>query len=144
MLLTMSHPPPTIELPPSANNLCGGSVSYTAMMCVALLQNWVLRSQSCEYVLVYNFTHMHEISHRSDFFTCSCRVNIWDPAVCWTVLLPSAVIRVGFPIFPIPTGRSDSKSLNSSLFEVMISSKNEPVFVRYLSDLTLQIVLDGL
>jgi len=35
---------------------------------------------------------------------------------------------------------SDSQSLNTSLLEVMISSKNERVFIRDLSDLTLQII----
>ena len=39
---------------------------------------------------------------------------------------------------------SDPKSLNTSLLEVMISSKNERVFIRDLSDLTLQIVFDAL
>jgi hypothetical protein len=38
---------------------------------------------------------------------------------------------------------SDTKSLNTSLLEVMISSKNERVFIRDLSDLTLQIVFDA-
>jgi len=38
---------------------------------------------------------------------------------------------------------SDTQSLYSSLHEVMISSKNEGVFIRNLSDLTLQIILDA-
>jgi hypothetical protein len=38
---------------------------------------------------------------------------------------------------------SDTKSLNTSLLEVMISSKNELVFIRDLSDLTLQIIFDA-
>jgi len=38
---------------------------------------------------------------------------------------------------------SDSKSLNTSLLEVLISSKNECVFIRDLSDLTLQIIFDA-
>jgi len=38
---------------------------------------------------------------------------------------------------------SDTQSLNTSLLEVMISSKNECVFNRDLSDLTLQIILDA-
>jgi len=37
---------------------------------------------------------------------------------------------------------SDSKSLNTSLLEFMISSKNEPVFICNLSDLTLQMIFD--
>jgi len=39
---------------------------------------------------------------------------------------------------------SDSKSLNTSLQKVLISSKNECVFIRNLSDLTLQIMFDAL
>jgi len=38
---------------------------------------------------------------------------------------------------------SDSQSLNTSMLEVMISSKNERVFIRDLSDLTLKIVFDA-
>jgi hypothetical protein len=38
---------------------------------------------------------------------------------------------------------SDTQSLNTSLLEVMISSKNERVFIRDLSDLILQIILDA-
>jgi len=38
---------------------------------------------------------------------------------------------------------SDTQSLNTSLLEVMIFSKNERVFIRDLSDLTLQIIFDA-
>jgi len=38
---------------------------------------------------------------------------------------------------------SDTQSLNTSLLEVMISSKNARVFIRDLSDLTLQIIFDA-
>jgi len=38
---------------------------------------------------------------------------------------------------------SDSKSLNTSLLEVMISSKNEHVFIRDLSGHILQIIFDA-
>ena len=38
---------------------------------------------------------------------------------------------------------SDTQSLNTSLLEVMITSKNERVFIRDLSDLTLQIIFDA-
>jgi len=63
------------------------------------------------------------MSHRSDFFVCSCRVNIQDPAVCFTVSLPSAVFQVALRRFLIPTAMSDSKSLNTSLLKVKNSSK---------------------
>jgi len=38
---------------------------------------------------------------------------------------------------------SDSQSLNTSMLEVMISSKNERVFIRDLTDLSLQIIFDA-
>jgi len=44
---------------------------------------------------------------------------------------------------PIPTAMWDSQSLNTSLLEVMISSKNERVFIRDLNDLTIQIIFDA-
>jgi len=72
MLVMISHPPPTIEHPQSINNFCGGSERYTAMQCIVLFLHQVLPSQSLQSVLVYNFTHMHAISYRSDFFACSC------------------------------------------------------------------------
>jgi len=86
---------------------------------------------------------MHAMSHRSDFFACGGRVNIQDPAVCCTVLLPSAVFRVELPRFLIPTVMSDSISLNTSLLEVMISSTNDRHLIRDLCDLTLQILFDA-
>jgi len=39
--------------------------------------------------------------------------------------------------FQIPTTMSDSQSINTSLLEVKISSKNESVCIRHLSNLTL-------
>jgi len=41
MLVMISHPPPTNEHLSSVINGCGGSVSYTAMNCIALFLNWV-------------------------------------------------------------------------------------------------------
>jgi hypothetical protein len=38
---------------------------------------------------------------------------------------------------------SDTKSLNTLLLEVMISSKKERIFIRDLSDIALLIVLDA-
>jgi len=72
---------------------------------------------------------MHAMSHRSDFFVFSCRVNNQEPTVCFTVSLPSEVL--------------DSKSLNTSLLEVMISSKNECVIIFDLSDCTLPIIFNA-
>jgi len=83
------------------------------------------------------------MSHRSEFFGCGCRVKIYEPAVCFNRSWLSAVCQVGLPRFLIPTAMSDWKSLASSLLEVMISSRDGCVFIRDLSDLTLQIVFDA-
>jgi hypothetical protein len=72
MLVMLSHPPPTIEQPQSINNFYGGSECYTAMYCIVLFLNQVLPGQSVQSVLVYNFTNMHAMSYRSDFFAWSC------------------------------------------------------------------------
>jgi len=138
----MSHPPPTIKCPPRVNNFCGGSIRYTAMYCIALLLNWVLRGQSFQCVLLYNFTNMHAMSRRSDCIAWGCRVNISEPAVCFTLSLVSAVFRVGLASLLIPTAMSDSKPLKTTLLEIIISSKNEYVFICNLSDLTLQIIFE--
>jgi len=79
----------------------------------------------------------------SDYFPCSCRVNIYKPVVCYTVSLFSAVFRVVLPSFLISTAMLDRESLNTSLLEVMISSENECVLILNLSDLTLQIIFDA-
>ena len=42
-----------------------------------------------------------------------------------------------------PTAMSDTICLNTVLLDVMISSKNERVFIRDLSDLTLQIIFNA-
>ena len=139
---TISRPTPTIEIPWSVNNLYGGSVSYTAMKCIALFLNRVLHGQSVQYVHVYNFTNIHAMSHRSDFCPCSSRVNIYEPAICCTIDLLSAVTQVVLPSFHFPTAMSVSQSVNTWMLEVMSSSKNEGVFIRDLSDVTIQIVID--
>jgi len=46
--------------------------------------------------------------------------------------------------FQIPTTMPDSESINTSLLEVVISCKNECVFIHDLSDLTFQIICDAL
>ena len=53
------------------------------------------------------------------------------------------VSQVGIPSILISTAMSNTQSLNTSLREVMISSKNERGFIRDLSDLTLQIIFDA-
>jgi hypothetical protein len=63
-------------------------------------------------------------------------------AVYYTITILSAVFQVGLPSILNFTTMSDSQSLDTSLFEVRISSKNECVFIRNLSDLTLKIIFD--
>ena len=58
---------------------------------------------------------------------------MWLFADCWVAL----------PSYQIPTTMSDSKSLNTSLWEVMISYKNESVFIWGFSNLPLQIIFDA-
>jgi len=140
--VSISCPPHTFDRPPSFNHYCGGSVSYTAMKCIALFPNWVLHSQSFQYVLICNFTNMHAMSHRSDFVAGSATVNIQEPAFCCTITLLSAVTEVRFPIFLTLPAMLDSESLNTSMLEVMITSKNERVCIHDLSDLTVQMVFD--
>ena len=50
------------------------------------------------------------------------------------------IFRVELPRFLILTPMSHLKSFNTSLVKVLISSKNECVFIRDLSNLTLQII----
>jgi len=76
VLVTILRPPPTIESPQSINSFRGDSERYTAMNCIVLFLNRVLRSQFLQSNLVYNFTNMHAMSYTSDFFACRCRVNI--------------------------------------------------------------------
>jgi len=71
-LVTILHPPPTIEHPQSINNSCGRSEHYTAIYCIVLFLTQVLPHQSLQSVLVYNFINMHAMFYRSDFFACSC------------------------------------------------------------------------
>jgi len=63
--------------------------------------------------------------------------------VCFIVSFLLAVSWVSLPSFLIPTAMSDSKSLNTLLLEVIISSKDERVIIRDLSNLTLQIIFNA-
>jgi hypothetical protein len=93
------------------------------------------------YAPVFNFTNMHAMSHRSDFFlACSSKVDIYEPAFHLTRTYLLTVTQIELRRVQFPTAMSDPKSLNTSLLEVMISSKNEHVFIRDLSDLTLQMI----
>jgi len=140
MLVTISRLPRKSECPKSVNRFCGVSEHQTAMNCIVLFLNRVVHGQSLQSNLVYNFTNMHAVSYSSDFFTCSSRVNIWEPTCCYAVSLLSAVFRVGLPSCLIPTAMSDSNSLNISFLELMIPSKDERVFICDSSDLASQII----
>jgi len=87
---------------------------------------------------------MHAMSHGSDFFlACSSKVNIWEPAFYLTITHLLTVIQVELTRVQFPTTMSVTNFLNTLLLEIMISSKNECVFIRDLSDLTLQIIFDA-
>jgi len=107
-----------------------------------LFLNQVLRCQSLQSILVYNFTNMHAMSYRFEFFECSCRVNIYKLAVCFTASSLSPVMQVRSPSSQIVTARSESKYFKTSLHEGMISSKPKLFLIRYLSDLTSEITFD--
>jgi hypothetical protein len=76
MLVSISRPASTIELLQSVNSFGGGFECYTAMNCIVVFLNRVLHSQSLQSVLEYNFTNMHAMFYRSEYFACSCIVNI--------------------------------------------------------------------
>jgi len=124
MLVTISHLPATIESPCSVNNSCGSSVTYTAMNWIALFLNWVLHSQSFRYILLYNFTNLHIMFHRSDFFVSSSRVDYKEPALNLTIMSLLAACGEVVHSFLIHTTMSDSKSLNTPFPEVGISFIN--------------------
>ena len=96
------------------------------------------------YAPVFNLTNMHAMSHRSDFFlACSSKVDIQEAAFYLTKAYLLTVTQIESPRVQFPTTMSDTRSLNTSLLEVLISSKNERVLIRDLSDLTLQIIFNG-
>ena len=76
-------------------------------------------------------------------FGCSARENIPEPTFYIVITSRSAVSGVGFRRFEIPTAMWDSESLIPSLLEVLVSSKHKLVFIYYLSDLTLQIIINA-
>jgi len=136
--------PPTNERQQCVNSFCAGTITYTATKCIALYLNWFFNAQSFQYVLVYNITTMHAMTHRAYIFVArSPRVNIEEPVFLSTIRYLSTSFQVQLPSCQIPTTMPDSKSLNTLLLEVMISSKNEHVFIRDLNDLTLQIIFDA-
>jgi len=77
------------------------------------------------------------------FLACSSTVNIYEAASYLTKTYLLTVTQIELPRVQFPTTMSDSKSLNTSFLEVIISCKNESVFICDLSDLTLQIIWDA-
>jgi len=59
-----------------------------------------------------------------------------------TITYPLTVTQIKLPTVQFPPTVSDTKSLNTSLLEVMVSSKNECVLICDLSDLTLHMIFD--
>jgi hypothetical protein len=106
----ISHPPSIIEPPCSVYKFCGGPLSCTAINCIVLFLNWVLLGQSCQYILVYNFTNMHAMTHRFDVFDSSSRVHIQEPTLCNTITLLWAVCQVRLRSFLMPTAMLDNQS----------------------------------
>ena len=81
---------------------------------------------------------MHAMSDWSDLFlACSSRVKIEEPAFYFTITLLLTVTQVELRSEQIPTAMLDSKCLKTLWLEFMISSKNQCVFFRDLSNLSL-------
>jgi len=70
MLCTVLQLPPKNERQRSMKSFCEGSVSCTATYCTVMFLNQVISHQSSVYIPIFNFTTMHAMSHRSDFYPC--------------------------------------------------------------------------
>jgi len=139
MQVTISLPPSENECQLSINHFCGCSVCYTASNCIVSFLNLFIHSQSFQYVLVYNITNIHAMSHRSDFFLAhSSRVNFYTARMSITMTYVLTDSQVELPRYQSSRAMADSKSFHTMLPEVMISFKNEGFFFRDLSNLTLQ------
>ena len=84
------------------------------------------------------------MSHRWYFFLAHrSRVNIPEQAFHLMITKLLTVCHVELHSVQIPTVMADSESLNTPLLAVQISSKNELLFIRDLSDLTIHILFDA-
>jgi len=93
--------------------------------------------------LVFNFTMLHVMSHLSYFFLIrSSGVIIEVRTFYYAMMSLISVSSVELWSFQICTMMSDLKSLNTSLLEVMISSKYKHLFICELSNLTFYIIFD--
>ena len=111
------------------------------MYCIVLFLNQVFPGQSLQSVLIYTFTNMHAMSYRSDLFACSCSQYLRTRSLLYYNFTFGCVSSRITQHSNSPT-MSDSQSLNTPLLEVMISSKNEVVFIGDLNDLTLRNMFD--
>jgi len=86
---------------------------------------------------------MHSVSPQSYYCLASSSiVNIEAPAFYWIIMSHLPVYQTEKHSRQLSAAKSDSQSINTSLLEVMISSKNEWVIIRDLTNLTLQIIFD--
>jgi len=84
------------------------------------------------------------ISHTVYFFLACCSgVKILKPADNLMQSLLWTVIQSELHSKHIPNAMSYSKSRNTSLLAVILSSQNERVFILDLNDLTLKIIFDA-
>ena len=83
-----------------------------------------LHKYACNFSQIWHFLHE------------ALESILFEPTVYFTMMKCSAVAGVGLPSHQIPPVMLNSKSFNTSLVEVMISLKNEGVFIRDLSDHT--------
>jgi len=85
------------------------------------------------------------MSQRSDLILLSSsNINNQDPVLYRTISNLLTVIQVEVLKAQYSTSLSDTKCLNTLLVEVIISSKNDRIFICHLSNLTLQIIFNPL
>jgi len=85
------------------------------------------------------------MSHTSYFFLArSSRIDIEEPAAHFTISKLLTVTQLQLGSDQISNAISYWKSINTWLLEVIISSKNQAIFIRDLNDLTLQIIFDAI
>lgn len=115
------------------------------MNIITLFLNWSFDGHSFQYVSVYNVTITHARSHWSYILlTGRSRVNISELALGFSIMYHLQVPQGTLRSYHLPIVMFDWNCVHSSLQVVLISCKNEPVFIHYLSNITLQNILDAL
>jgi hypothetical protein len=141
ILVKILWPPPENEYQQSINGFYEGSVYCIVTNCTGWCQHEVVNDLSSLYVPVFNFTIIPAMAHRFKFcHVWNSEVNISEPACYFTITSIFTATQVKFPNFQFPTAISDSTSCSISSLQSIISSKNDPVFIHDLSDLTFQII----